>query len=406
MDVAINDAYYKYLNAVQRYQIFFGGSSSGKSYFLAQRTVYEVAQGINYLIVRKVGNTVRKSVFNEIVKAIDNMNLLNSFQINKSEMVITYKPLGSQIIFSGMDDREKLKSITPAKGVIEAIWCEEATELVYDDLKQLDKRLRGNSKFAKKVILSFNPILKTHWIYKTFFANCWDESESAYEDEEKLIIKTTYKDNAYLDEEDIKALEDESDEYYYKVYSLGQWGVLGSVIFKNWEIRDLVKRSFDKLYVGVDFGYNDPNAMIKISVDNDKKEIYVLDEIYRSGITIEEFGRDIQSRIGVHQYVNCDSAEPRSINALNQMGIRALSVKKGPDSITYGIRFLQQYKIIVDKKCQNFINEISQYHYQTNKDGEVLEVPVDKNNHLMDALRYAVNNLIMSEEAKATIRIY
>ena len=406
--VYINDSYHDLLTAYQRYQIFFGGSSSGKSYFLAQRAVYEVMQGINYLIVRKVGNTIRKSVFNEIVKAISNLNVSSHFQINKSDMVITYKATGSQIIFSGLDDVEKLKSITPAKGVIEAIWCEEATELAYEDLKQLDKRLRGNSRFSKKIILSFNPILKSHWIYKEFFADCWDESKTYYEDDNKVILKTTYKDNMYLTAQDIYSLENEPDEYYYNVYTLGNFGILGNVIFKNWETRDLdsVVGQFDRIYCGVDFGFNDPNAFVKVHVDNDKKEIYVLDEIYRSGITIEEFGRDIQTRISNLQYIHCDSAEPRSIHALNQMGIRAQSVKKGPDSITYGIRFLQQYKIIVNTKCQNFINEISQYHYQKNKDGEVMEIPVDKNNHLLDSLRYAVNDLIMDSNAKSSVRIY
>ena len=407
-DIAINDAYYNHMTAYQRYQIFFGGSSSGKSYWLSQRTVFEVMQGVNYLIVRKVGNTIRKSVFNEIVKAISNMGVSYKFTINKSDMVITYIPLGSQIIFSGTDDVEKLKSITPAKGVIESIWCEEATELAYEDLKQLDKRLRGHSRFSKKIILSFNPILKTHWIYKEFFADCWDESKRLYADDNKLILKTTYKDNNFLTEQDIYNLENETDEFYYNVYTCGNWGILGNVVFKNWETRDLssVAGQFDRIYCGVDFGFNDPNAFIKVHVDNDKKEIYVLDEIYRSGISIEEFGRDIQTRISNLQYIHCDSAEPRSIHALNQMGIRAQSVKKGPDSITYGIRFLQQYKIIIDTKCQNFINEISQYHYKENKDGEVMEVPVDKNNHLLDSLRYSVNDLIMGSQANATVNVY
>lgn len=407
INVLINPVYYPYLNDERRTQIFFGGSSSGKSYFLAQRTVIEALNGHNYLIVRKVARTIRGSVFNEITKAIYNMGVEKEFSLNRSDMTITNLKKGNQILFAGLDNVEKLKSITPAKGVVDTIWIEEATEVLYGDIKQLNKRLRGISEKKKKMIISFNPILKSHHLYTTYFKDCWDDSKRIYEDGQKLILKTTYINNKFLAPEDIYNLEHEQDEYFYQVYTLGNFGILGNIVFKNWETQDLTSKmnSFEQYYYGLDPGWNDPTAVVKLAIDNDKKEIYVLDEIYKSGITIESLGRELQQFVGTH-YLMCDSAEPRTINELNQMGIRATAVIKGPDSITYGIRFLQNYKIIVDLKCQNFINEISTYHFQENKDGEVMEVPVDKNNHLLDSMRYALNNLIMQNKASATNRTY
>ena len=161
-----NPVYLPYLEDETYTQIFYGGSSSGKSYFLAQRVVWDMLKGgHNYLIVRKVARTVRKSVYNEITKAISFFKASKLFVENKSEMVIT-GPNGYQVMFAGLDDVEKVKSITPAKGVITDIWVEEATEADYGDIKQLRKRLRGRSSVEKRIILSFNPVYQTHWIYK------------------------------------------------------------------------------------------------------------------------------------------------------------------------------------------------------------------------------------------------
>lgn len=215
-----NDAYYPYLNKETRTQIYFGGSSSGKSYFLAQRTVLDVlANQRNYLICRAVASTLKRSVFNEIVKAISNFKLSKLFLINKTDMTITCIN-GYQILFAGLDDVEKIKSITPQKGVITDIWIEEATEITYQAFKQLNKRLRGKTKVNKRMILSFNPIYKTHWIFTQFFL-LWDDTKNTFESEDLFILKTTYIHNKFLTKGDIKELENEIDKYYYEVYTLG-----------------------------------------------------------------------------------------------------------------------------------------------------------------------------------------
>lgn len=409
MNLYVNDNYIPFLNADTRTQIFYGGSSSGKSYFLGQRTVIDVIdKGRNYLICRNVARTIRSSVFNQITKTILAMGLGNCFKISQSDMTITCIRNQKQILFAGLDDVEKLKSVTPINGVLTDIWMEEATEISYDAYKQLTKRLRGDTgdNLAKRIIFSFNPVLQTHWIYKEFFGE-WDDSKNFYRDNKLLILKTTYKDNKFLTADDIEALESETDSYFYNVYTLGNWGVLGNLIFKNWRTEDLTKLipTFDKIYNGLDFGFSvDPNAFVRAHIDNKRKIIYIFDEMYKAGMHDDELAEELKSRLGT-QYVTCDCAEPKSIDDLNRRGVRALPAKKGADSINYGIRFLQGYEIVIHTACQNFKNEIQAYHWAEDKYGNALQKPVDKDNHLMDALRYATEELQLGAIATAARRI-
>lgn len=404
----INDRYIPYINNQKRIQLFYGGSSSGKSYFISQRTIIDVLNGRNYLILRNVASTLRNSVYNQIVKTIVDMGLKTEFQITKSEMAITCLKNRKQILFAGLDDVEKLKSVTPIDGVLTDIWIEEATETKYEDYKQLTKRLRGidKEKFTKRIIFTFNPILKTHWIYKEFFCN-WQDDKNLYEDDTMLIVKSTYKDNHFLSDDDIYSLENETDSYFYEVYTLGNWGILGAVIFKNWHTEDLSNRikEFDHIFNGLDFGYaQDPNALIRIHLDNKHRKIYVFEEMYKAGMQDIELLEELKKRIK-NQYVVCDCAEAKTIAYLKLNGIKALPCKKGSDSINYGIRFLKGYEIIVDVQCQNFKNEIQEYHWAEDKYGNTLDRPVDKNNHLLDALRYAVEGEMLRSNVKATGRL-
>nr|DAT46000.1 MAG TPA: terminase large subunit [Caudoviricetes sp.] len=394
INVTINDTYIDWLDKKQATQIFFGGSSSGKSFFLCQKIVIDCLKGVNWLCCRNVAKTIRNSTYNQIVKTISEMGLNNLFKINKSDMVITCLNNGCQILFNGLDDVEKVKSITPAKGVLERIFIEEATEIKEDAYMQLTKRLRGISRNDKYIVMAFNPILKSHWIYKKFFSG-WEDNKNSYEDDNVCILKTTYKDNDMLTPEDKDRLENETDPYYYNVYSLGNWGVLGNVIFKNWECVDLsdMIQHFDNIYMGCDFGYaSDPNALIKINYDKARKIIYVFDEWYQAGMNDDELVKVAKEFVN-GGYIMCDSAEPKTINYMNTCGIKAMSVVKGADSINRGIRWLQGHKIVVHSKCQNFKNEIEQYHWQEDKYGNAMAKPVDKDNHLLDALRYATEKL-------------
>lgn len=394
----INEVYLPYLDCQSTIQIFYGGSSSGKSYFLAQRVVIDILKGgRNYLICRAVGKAIKKSVYNEIQKLIKDWGIGALFSTHKTDMVITCGN-GYQIMFSGLDDTEKLKSITPEKGVITDIWIEEATEITADNLKDMKKRLRGIDIYSddepakKRITLSFNPIIQTHWIYTEFFINlAWSDQQTEYQDDDLSILKTIYKDNVFLTDDDIELLENEDDEYYYNVYTLGLWGVLGDVIFTNYEVVDLSAQidQFDNYRNGLDFGYaNDPVAFIQTHFDKKRKIIYVVREYYELELFDEDLAEEIKPLVG-RDPVLCDSAEPKSIAKLKSLGIKATGAKKEKDSIRYGIKWLRGCQIKIHKDCIQFKREIQQYQWKKNKYGESMSVPVDKNDHGIDALRYA-----------------
>jgi phage terminase large subunit len=218
-----NDVYVPFLDCEDRYLVFGGGGSSGKSYFIAQRWIYRLIhpKRCNLLVVRQTGDTNRRSTFPLLKQVISKWNLSEHFKINESDMRIVCKLTGNEVVFAGLDDVEKIKSITFSNGELTSVWCEEATEMQEADVNQLKVRLRGG-KSKKQMVLSFNPINIQHWIKKHFIDSglatvCW----------------TTYKDNKFLTDDDRKALEDlkQIDEYTYEVYCLGKWGILGKTVF-------------------------------------------------------------------------------------------------------------------------------------------------------------------------------
>ena len=218
-----NDVYLPYLTNTDRYLIFYGGGSSGKSHFIAQRYIYKLLHQnrCNLLVVRQTGDTNRRSTFPLLKQVISNWNLGEHFKINESDMRIICKLSGNEVAFAGLDDVEKIKSITFANGELTDIWVEEATETQEADINQLKVRLRGG-KSKKQIVLSFNPVNIQHWIKGHFI-----DSGLA------TVCFSTYKDNKFLTDDDRKALEDlkEADEYTYEVYCLGKWGILGKTVF-------------------------------------------------------------------------------------------------------------------------------------------------------------------------------
>ena len=387
----LNPIYKKYLwHNTHPTQIYFGGSSSGKSFAIAQRAVLDVINGRNYLVVRKTGASIAKSSFNEIREKIYQFKLQNYFRINASAFTITCLLNQCQFIFTGLDDVEKVKSIRPLKGVITDIWIEEATEISENDYRQLTKRLRGVSDFPKRITLSFNPILKTHWIFKEFFATLWQDDKQYVENDSISILKTTYKDNVYLMPDDIERLESETDPYYRDVYLLGNWGVLAGIIYTNWNVQEFDKESFSNYRWGLDWGFSsDPFACVRIAIDLKKRKIFVCDEIYQTDL-LNDQAIPLVKKLAGSGIVWCDSAEPKSIAEFRANGINARPVKKGAGSIEQGINFLKRFEIIVHPFCPNMIKELSTYHYKVDKaSGEPLPIPADGDDHLMDCLRYA-----------------
>jgi phage terminase large subunit len=387
-----NPVYKPYLGWIAPLEIYYGGSSSGKSYFLAQRCVLDMLKGgHNYLVIRKVANTLKRSVFNEIQKAISFFKVGKLFTVNMTDLIITCSN-GYQIVFCGLDDPEKVKSITPSQGVITDIWFEEATESEYEDIQQLDKRLRGQSKVKKRIILSFNPIYMTHWIYTNHFRGRWTDNVTFYKDENISILKTTYKDNQFLTPDDIVRLEATKDKYYRDVYLLGMWGTLGKVIFTNWRIEDLAEKakSFSTFQNGLDFGFAaDPSAITHMHYDRQSMTLYLLDAKYCYGMTNDLLATEIKNLIG-RAVITCDCAAPLNIQELRQYGVTATPCTKGKDSVNFGIQWLQTLQIVIDYRLKDAINEFTVYKWREDKDGNVLPEPVDKNNHIIDSIRYGL----------------
>jgi phage terminase large subunit len=404
IDAAIfNDVYVPYLNNTSAVQIYYGGTGSGKSVFVAQRAVYDVLQGgRNYLICRAVAKHSRRSTFEEVQRVLRAWGVSELFTVNKTDMTITCEN-GYQILFTGLDDLENLKSIVPHVGVITDVWVEEATQTEQAAIKELTRRMRGgDEKIPKRLTLSFNPIYKTHWIYQEYFARiAWADDQAIYTSPALSILKTVYTDNRFLTQADRDKIEGETDEYYRDVYTLGKWGVLGDVIFKNWRVEDLsgMQAQFTNHRHGLDFGFSsDPAALAVTHYDRARKTIYIYDELYERGLTNDVLAEEIKVRID-RQVVTCDSAEPKSIMELQGHGVNAIAARKGKDSVIYGIQWLQQQQIVIDSRCINARNEFSIYHWRQDKDGNAIRQPVDKNNHLIDGVRYGLENDMINNVA-------
>lgn len=399
LNLIVNDVYHPHLENMAEKQIFYGGAGSGKSVFLSQRPVLDLLKGgRNYLVCRKVQNSIRKSVFNEIEGVIDGAGLRDYFSTNKTEMSITCNKTESQILFAGLDNPLALQGIKPKKGVITDLWVDEATEIDRDDYKIISKRLRGgDDAIQKRKIFSFNPILQSHWIYDEFFAPIgWATDQTEYTAPDLSILKTWYIHNKFLTKQDIDGLLNEKDEYYRNVYTYGNWGILGDVIFTNWKIEDLseMRDQFTERRYGLDFGFASHPAGISVShYDKTRKRIYVFDELYETGLTNDLLAEEAVRMCGRGQIIG-DSAEPKSIAEMQRNGANIIGAKKGKDSITFGIDWLKQHEIIIDKTCVNHIKEFQQYQWKKDANGNTVTPPkpVDKNNHLIDALRYAYEN--------------
>lgn len=384
MTIKLNPAFKKAYSCKNRYRIIYGGAGSGKSFYVGQETIINMlsSSDYQYLVVRKTGKSIRQSVFRLLVDIIHKNNLSKAFRINKTEMSIV-SITGSSLITSGLDDVEKLKSVAG----INRIWIEEASEITEKDFDQLDLRLRGQSRIGFQMTLTFNPISELHWIKKKFFDVGIDNT---------FILKTTYLDNPFLDDQYVKTLNNLkiTNKQFYRVYALGEWGSIGNVIYSNWEKQDLseAKKSFDNLYYGVDFGFaDDPTTCICVHYDKKRKIIYIFDEFYQKEVFIDDLAKILKDKIH-GRMVTCDSSEPRSIADLRRNGINAVGAKKGPDSIEHGINWIKSHKIIVDNSCTNTIMELSTYQYKEDKNGDIIPKPIDANNHLLDALRYALED--------------
>lgn len=369
-----------------RYQIVWGGAGSGKSHIVARKILYRILSEPhckhNFLIIRKVDRTIKRSVFALMKNIISKWGLLSEFNINQTDKTMIYRPTGAQIMFSGLDDVEKLKSI---EGVT-SIWVEESTELIQEDFEQLDLRLRGNTGSLKQIILTLNPISDQHWIKKIFF----DDPISGV-----FTLKSTFLDNAFIDEEYKMVMENKkkTNPRYYNIYALGNWGTAEGLVFNRVTQRLIRPEEIQGLdcVQGLDFGYtNDPSAFNQTYVDMKKMVIYVNDGFYRKGMSNAHIATEIKSMLAHKHKTTADSSEPKSIDYIRGKGVSVMGAKKGPDSIRTGLDFLLEFEIVVNAHLVEFMTEFNNYAWAKDKNNVTLNKPCDDFNHFIDSLRYAM----------------
>ena len=382
-----------------RYRVVKGSRSSKKSVTMALWTIYNIMKHsqANMLVIRKTYRTIKDSCYAQLKWAIHRLKVDGCFQCKESPLEITYIPTGQKIFFRGLDDPLKVTSITVETGVLCWLWIEEAYEITKEtDFDTLDESIRGQlpQGLFKSVTLTFNPWNDRHWIKARFFDK---------EDPEVLSMTTNYLMNEFLDESDRKIFERMKVENprRYNVAGLGEWGVVEGVVYENWE-----EKVFDWQEVsampdvesafGLDFGYtNDPTALFCGLISNNQKTLWVFDELYQKALTNEMIANRLKEMGYSKEQITADSAEPKSIEELRRLGIRRIKpAEKGKDSIVNGIQKIQDFHIIVHPRCVNFITEISCYSWAKDKFDNAVNKPVDDYNHLMDAMRYALENKI------------
>lgn len=378
-------------------EVHYGGASSGKSHGVFQKIVIKALRDWKkprkILVLRKVGATVRDSVFADVQATLSYFGILNMCKINMSAFRIEL-PNGAEFIFKGMDNPEKIKSI---KGISDVV-MEEASEFTLDDYTQLTLRLRDKAHKQKQIYLMFNPVSKANWVYNAFFVK---------KPKNTVVYQTTYKDNRFLDaltRENIEELANRN-EAYYKIYALGEFATLDKLVFPKYTKALLNKDDLKHItsYFGLDYGFiNDPSAFMHVKIDDDRKKLYVVEEYVKKGLTNDKIAESITSLGYAKEQIRADSAEKKSNQELRNLGIsRVIDVKKGAGSVMQGIQYLLQYEWIVDERCVKTIEELENYTWKKDKaTNEYINEPVDSYNHCLDAIRYAIQDKITKSKIK------
>lgn len=404
--------------AAHQYYNLPGGRGSGKSSFCALEIVNGIMQDqtgeSSAIVFRRTANTMRESVYSQIAWAIDILDVGDLWRGSVSPMCWTYRPTGAQILFRGLDDSSKLKSIKPRRGFFRFIWLEEFSELPGENFTRsvMQSVQRGGSRYT--VFRSFNPPIN---------ASNWANVFIARPDPRAITLRTTYLDvpAQWVGDDFILEAErlQEINEQAYKHEYLGEATGSGGEVFPNITVRTITDDEINELqyiYAGVDFGFSvDPAVFIRVAYDNKHDTVYLLDEIYKKGMSNKQLADAIKAKgyddtgqyqtsyfMGAYpevhkerQVIICDSAEPKSIRDLQGEGLKAIACQKFPGCVLYRIKWLQNRHIIIDPaRTPNAHREFIGYEYMTTKDGEFLADVPDRDNHTIDAVAYSLDRLI------------
>lgn len=388
----VGKGYKSYWNFRGRYDVCKGSRASKKSKTTALRIIYNMMKydQSNTLVVRKTYRTLKDSCFTDLKWATKRLEVENLWDFKYSPLEATYLRTGQKILFRGLDDPLKVTSITVEYGYLCWAWLEESYEITSEkDFDTLDESIRGElpPHLWKQWMITFNPWNEHHWLKKRFF--------DAENDPDILAITTNYKCNEWLDDADLRLFENmkKNNPRRYQVAGLGNWGIVDGLVYENWKEEEY---TLDQVVNcdsvdGIDFGYtNDPAAVFIGFIDTEHKKLYVWDEVYKKGLSNKRLYEEIESLHYQKKSYTADCAEPKSIDELRGYGLRVEKSQKGKDSIMHGIQYIQDFEIIIHPRCVNFITEIGNYTWDEDRLGNKINRPIDDFNHLMDAMRYAV----------------
>ena len=387
--------FYPYLfDYTTRWEVFYGGAGSGKSYFITQKIIIRCCrEPIKVLVCRRYGSTLRNSCFSLFKEILTKWKLTPYLKIRETDFNIKF-PNGSEIIMVGLDEETKLLSLNN----ISTVWIEEAYEVPKPIVEQLNLRLRGKAD-NQQIIMSYNPISKNSWLYDFCEVN---------PPESFRYLKTTFRDNPFLNKEYIQSLESlyTRNPAKARVFCDGEYGVDSEgLVITNWrqEAFDAMELASQGLEhrAGMDLGWIDKSAIIDSLYDRKNKVIYVFNEFYKSGCQLSELASAITDMNLKKTKLYIDAAEPRAIQFFKQEGINAYPCKKGKDSVKAGLMFLQDNLIIVHPNCKNFINELENFSYIKSKQtGEWTEDTTHEWSHAIDACRYAYSDIYANTKVK------
>lgn len=394
----VGKGYASFWNSKKRYVVCKGSRGSKKSKTTALWHIYNMMKYplSNTVVIRKTERTLRNSCYSDLMWATERLNVNHLWKATINPLELTYIPTGQKIIFRGLDDPLKITSISVPIGFINFLWIEEAYEITKEsDFDMIDESIRGQlpEGYFKRITVTFNPWNERHWLKARFFDR---------ESDDVLALTTTYLCNEWLDESDLKLFEEmkKRNPRRYQVAGLGNWGVTEGIVYENWkeEVFTLSEVKNCVTVAGLDFGYtNDPSALFIGFLNTSDKKLYVWDELYKKGLSNKRIFEEILEMGYSKERITADSAEPKSIDELKGYGLRVSPAKKGKDSILNGIQWIQDLEIIIHPRCVNFLTEIGSYTWKEDKFGRKLNEPVDDANHLMDAMRYALEKYIKNK---------
>ncbi|WP_368913130.1 PBSX family phage terminase large subunit [Staphylococcus epidermidis] len=408
----IGSGYNEFWHNKNFYRVVKGSRGSKKSKTTALNFIYRLMEyeWANLLVVRRFSNTNKQSTYTDLKWATNQLGVTHLFKFNDSLPEITYKPTGQKILFRGLDDPLKITSITVENGILCWAWFEEAYQIeTFDKFSTVVESIRGSiddSEFFKQITVTFNPWSERHWLKPTFF----DEDTKL---NNTFSYTTTYRVNEWLDEVDIARYEDlyRTNPRRARIVCDGDWGVAEGLVFENFEVKefDWVKKLKEKQVVahGSDFGFTqDPTTLISTIVDIQNKELWIYDEHYQRGMLTDEIYQMYLDKGLKNAKIIADSAEKRLITEIKRKGISNLKPSiKGQGSIMQGVQFIQGFKIYVHPTCEHTIEELNTYTFDQDKDGNWLNKPIDANNHLMDALRYSLEEFHFPRNNRTNVNI-